>query len=82
MKYDATVLDCLGRLYPAHDMTVDRLALDQSVLEQFTAELNHNAAVRFAPAQTLDALFYARKTGKLPRLRRKARKEGKVKNGT
>lgn len=68
--YANTLLDTLGALYESYDTTVDNLALTNHRLQQLTNDLNDHEHTHLSPSETLAALFYARKKGKLPRLRR------------
>jgi hypothetical protein len=68
--YTNTLLDTLSTLYESYDTIVDNLALANSRLQQLTDDLNNHEHTQFSPNETLVALFYARKKGKLPRLRR------------
>ena len=68
--YPSTLLNKLGTLYQSYDTTVDNLAVSTGRLKQLTDDLNNEAHTHFSPNEALAALFYARKKGKLPRLRR------------
>jgi hypothetical protein len=69
--YSPSLLTVLRNLYQTYDTTVDQLAISPDMLRRFTDQLNDHEHVAFSPNQTLQALFYARKTGRLPRLRRR-----------
>ena len=73
MKYESRVIDSLATLYAEYDTTVDQLALRPEILSRIACELNQQTVGAFDGMRTLDALLYARKIGRLPRLRRKPR---------
>ena len=76
MKYDANVIASLAKLYLRYDTPVDQLAQDHQILAKIASELSKELASEFNQARTLDALLYARKTGRLPRIRRRVVKSG------
>ena len=73
MKYPSVLIATLADLYSQYDTPVDRLAQDQTRLANLTIDLNSKSAAGYDTATVLDALLYARKSGHLPRLRRKPR---------
>lgn len=71
--YTNSVIDSLCQLYKSYNITVDNLALSGNELHQLTRDFNKREQLHFSSSETLAALFYARKKGKLPRLRRKTK---------
>ena len=71
--YTEPILIRLAQLNQSYDTTVDNLALQSSTLKKMADDLNKKENLRFSSEETLAALFYARKIGKLPRIRRKAK---------
>ena len=71
--YSPIILTTLAQLYHTYDIPVDRLATSTHDLDCFTHDLNSRAGCKFSSQDTARALLYARKTSRLPRLRRKAR---------
>jgi hypothetical protein len=59
-------------LYEEMDLTVDQLAVDVDSLLQFAQALNARVGCNVDSSQALAELFYMRKRGWLPRLRRLA----------
>ncbi len=76
MKYDTNVIACLCNLYIRYDTPVDRLAQDHACLAKIASELSETSSSAVDEARALDALLYARKTGRLPRIRRGAVNSG------
>ena len=69
-KFSQSILPILSTLYLDHGQTVDRLALYPDALASFATDLNSRAGLHMSPQQALEALFYFRKRGLLPRLLR------------